>query len=35
MENKYEGKDNKIIFGDFNRNMDKMERYGGNKTKTL
>ena len=32
MEKKNEAKDNKIILGDFNRTMDKMVRYGGNKT---
>ena len=32
MENKNEGNENKIILGDFNCSMDKMDRYGGNKT---
>ena len=32
MENKNEGNENKIIFGDFNCTMDKMERDGRNKT---
>ena len=35
MENKNEGNENKIILGDFNCTMDKMDRYGGNKTQTL
>ena len=35
MENKNEGKDNKIILGGFNRTMDKMDRYGGNETQRL
>ena len=35
MEIKNEGNKNKIIFGDFNRTMDKMGRYGGNKTQRL
>ena len=29
MENKNEGNENKIILGDFNCTMDKMDRYGG------
>ena len=32
MENKNEGDENKIILGDFNCTMDKMERDGRNKT---
>ena len=32
MENKNEGNDNKIILGDFNSTMDKMERDCSNKT---
>ena len=32
MENKIEGNENKIILGDFNCNMDKMDRHCGNKT---
>ena len=32
MESKNEGNENKIILGDFNCTMDKMERYGRNKT---
>ena len=35
MENKNEGNENKIISGDFNCTMDKMDRYGGNKTHTF
>ena len=35
MENKNEEKDNKIIHGDFNRTMDKMDTYGRNKTQRL
>ena len=31
MENKNEGNENKIILGDFNCTMDKMERDGRNK----
>ena len=31
MENKNEGNENKIIFGDFNCTMDKMEKDGRNK----
>ena len=31
MGNKNEGNENEIIFGDFNRTMDKMYRDGGNK----
>ena len=30
MENKNEENKNKIILGDFNCTMDKMDRYGGN-----
>ena len=32
MENKNEGNENKIILGDFNCTMDKMETEGRNKT---
>ena len=32
MENKCEGNVNKIILGDFNNNMDIMDKNGGNKT---
>ena len=32
MENKNEGNENKIILGDFNCTMNKMDRYGGKKT---
>ena len=35
MENKHKGNENKIILGDFNCTMDKMETDGGNKTQTL
>ena len=35
MENKNQGNKNKIILGDFNCTMDKMNRYGGNKTQRL
>ena len=35
MENKCEGNENKIILGDFNITMDKMNRDGGNKTQRL
>ena len=35
MENKNEGNENKIILGDFNCTMDKMDRYGGNRTQRL
>ena len=35
MENKNMGNENKIIIGDFNFTMDKMERDGGNKTQIL
>ena len=31
MANKNEGNENKILLGDFNFIMDKMDRYGGNK----
>ena len=34
MENKCGGNENKIIHGDFNITMDKMDRDGGNKTNT-
>ena len=33
--NKCEGNESKIIFGDFNITMDKMDRDGGNKTQRL
>ena len=32
MENKCEGNVNKIILGDFDNNVDIMEKNGGNKT---
>ena len=35
MENKNEGNGNKIILGDFNCTMNKMDRYGVNKTQKL
>ena len=35
MESKSEGNKNKIILGDFNCNMDKTDRDGGNKTQRL
>ena len=35
MENKNKGNEIKIILGDFNCIMDKMGRYGGNKTQRL
>ena len=35
MENKNEGKENKMILGDFNCAMNEMERDGGNKTQIL
>ena len=35
MKNKCEENENKIIFGDFNITMDKMDRDGGNKTQRL
>ena len=35
MEIKNEGHENKIILGDFNCTMDKMNRYGTNKTQSL
>ena len=35
MENKSEGNENKIILGDFNSTIDKMDRNGGNKTQKL
>ena len=35
MKNKCEGNENKIILGDFNITMDKMDRDGGNKTQRL
>ena len=35
MENKCEGNENKIILGDFNITMDKMDREGGNKSQRL
>ena len=34
MEKKNEGNENKIIFRDFNCTVNKMDRYGGNKTET-
>ena len=35
MENKNEGNKNKIILGYFNCTMDKMDKYGGNKTRRI
>ena len=35
MENKNKGNENKIILGDFNCTIYKMERDGGNKSQTL
>ena len=35
MENKCEGNENKIILGDFNITMDKMDRDGRNETQRL
>ena len=35
MENKNDGNENKVILGDFNCTMDKMDRYDGNKTQRL
>ena len=35
MENKSEGNENKIIFGDLNCTLDKMDRDGGNKTQRI
>ena len=35
MENKNEGNENKIILRDFNCTMNKMDKYGGNKTQRL
>ena len=35
MENKCEGNENKIILGDFNITMDKIDRDDGNKTQRL
>ena len=35
MENKKDGNKNKIIAGDFNYTMDKMDSYDGNKTQRL
>ena len=35
MENKNEGNEIKIILGDFNSTIDKMNRYSGNKTQKL
>ena len=35
MENKNEGSEKKIILGDFNCTMNKMDRYGENKTQIL
>ena len=35
LENKCEGNENKIIFGDFHMTMNKMGRDGGNKTQRL
>ena len=35
MQNKNEGNKNKIIIGDLNSTVDKIDRDGGNKTQTL
>ena len=35
MENYNEGNEKEIILGDFNCTMDKMDKYGGNKTQRL
>ena len=35
MENKHEENESKIILGDFNCTMDKMDRYSENKTQRL
>ena len=35
MQNKNEGKENKIMLGDLNCNMDKIDRDGENKTQIL
>ena len=35
MENKSDGNENKIILGDFNCTIDKMDMHGGNKTQRL
>ena len=35
IENKCEGNENKIILGDFNNTMDKMDSDGGNKVQRL
>ena len=35
MENKNKGNENKVILGDFDCTMDKMERDAGNKTQSL
>ena len=35
MENRNEGNENKIILGDFNFTMDKMDKYDRNKTQRL
>ena len=35
IQNKNEGNENKIIFGDFNYTMDKMDRDGKNKTRRI
>ena len=35
MENENDGNENKIILGDFNCTMDKMEKHCGNKIQTL
>ena len=32
IKNKFERNEKKIILGDFNNTMDKMDKYGGNKT---
>ena len=35
MENYNDGNEKEIILGDFNCTMDKMDKYGGNKTQIL
>lgn len=35
MNKKCEGNENKVVFGDFNSTMDKIDRVGSNKKKAL
>ena len=35
MDHTTKGNENKIMLGDFNGTMNKIDRHGGNKTKTL